>query len=145
MRLFAQKNDVEGEKCACLRRRFNFLANSFDPSDANISRLSDALCFTVWCALSLHVSAMPGVSILSKLPPAALSLFPCCQLPRFLSIYLSLACPNILKLIKRLNHSDMLRAWLFYEACRSSNQKKCLSVFGFVFTKNGVWTISILI
>ena len=38
------------------------------------------------------------------------------------------ACANISKLIPRPGHSDMLRAWVYYEAKRSLNQKKCLSL-----------------
>ena len=40
----------------------------------------------------------------------------------------ALACANISKLIPRPGHSDMLRAWVYYEAKRSLNQKKCLSL-----------------
>ena len=39
----------------------------------------------------------------------------------------TLACANIPKLIPRPGHSDMLCAWVYYEAKRSLNQKKCLS------------------
>ena len=38
------------------------------------------------------------------------------------------ACANISKLIPRPGHGDMLRAWVYYEAKRSLNQKKCLSL-----------------
>ena len=40
----------------------------------------------------------------------------------------TLACANISKLIPRPGHGDMLRAWVYYEAKRSLNQKKCLSL-----------------
>ena len=39
-----------------------------------------------------------------------------------------LACASISKLIPRPGHGDMLRAWVYYEAKRSLNQKKCLSL-----------------
>ena len=39
-----------------------------------------------------------------------------------------LACPNIIKLIARPHHGDMLRAWMYYEACRSLNKEICLSL-----------------
>ena len=39
-----------------------------------------------------------------------------------------LACANISKLIPRPGHGDMLLAWVYYEAKRSLNQKKCLSL-----------------
>ena len=39
-----------------------------------------------------------------------------------------LACANISKLIPCPGHGDMLRAWVYYEAKRSLNQKKCLSL-----------------
>ena len=53
-----------------------------------------------------------------------------------------LACANILKLIQRPGHSDMLRARVYYEAQRSLNQN-LMSILGFVFTKNGVMMIFI--
>ena len=40
----------------------------------------------------------------------------------------SVECANISKLIPRPGHGDMLRAWVYYEAKRSLNQKKCLSL-----------------
>ena len=40
----------------------------------------------------------------------------------------TLACADISKLIPRPGHGDMLRAWVYYEAKRSLNQKKCLSL-----------------
>ena len=40
----------------------------------------------------------------------------------------SLACADISKLVQRPGHGDILRAWVYYEAERSLNQKKCLSL-----------------
>ena len=39
----------------------------------------------------------------------------------------AVAFPNILKLIEHPNQGGMLRAWVYHEACRPLNQKKCLS------------------
>ena len=49
-----------------------------------------------------------------------------------------LAFPNILKVIERPNHGDILRAGVDYEACRSLNQKKCLSLVLFSL-KMALW------
>ena len=38
------------------------------------------------------------------------------------------ACANISKLIPHPGHGDILRAWVYYEAKRSLNQKKYLSL-----------------
>ena len=45
----------------------------------------------------------------------------------FWETYVGLACASILRLIQRPGHGYMLRAWVYYEAKRSLNQKKCLS------------------
>ena len=49
-----------------------------------------------------------------------------------------LVCANILRLIQSPSHGDMLRAWVFYEACGSLNQKKCLSLVLFSL-KTAFW------
>ena len=49
-----------------------------------------------------------------------------------------IACASILKLIQRPGHGDMLCAWVYYEAKRSLNQKKCLSLVLFSL-KTAFW------
>ena len=47
-------------------------------------------------------------------------------------------CPNILKLITRPNHGDMLCTWLYYEACCSLNKQICQSLVLFLL-KMAFW------